>query len=101
MKPDIKIGEMMGRAHSHAFTKTLYLGVSDDIPEFDDDTLVVVVEDNHPQRGKTVPFDTDKFAEWANECDICGTPLNIGDHSHPTMRWDDIWGLVDDGGMPF
>ena len=37
-------------------TKVLYLGLNDDVPEFDNDTIIVVVNDSHPFRGETRPF---------------------------------------------
>lgn len=57
----------MGRIKSYAFTKILYLGLNDDVPDFDDDTLVVVVNDGHPFQGQTCPFNGGPIHEFMED----------------------------------
>lgn len=61
----------MGRIHGYRFTHVLLVGLNDEVPPFDDDTLVTVCADDDPYRGKLISFqdwfESFDFKEWETE----------------------------------
>ncbi len=54
----------MGRIHNYPFQWVLFLGENAEEPEFNDDTLVIVVLDDSEFAGKTIDFSEFVKLNW-------------------------------------